>query len=37
MNKVVCDLNGFLEKMVKELNNHSLDMKEHQQLKVKEQ
>lgn len=37
MNKVVCDLNGFLEKMTKELNNYTLDMKDHQQQKVKEQ
>lgn len=37
MNKVVGDLNGFLDKMIKELNNYSLDMKDHQQQKWKEQ
>lgn len=37
MNKVVCDLNSFFEKVVKELSNHSLDMKDHQQQKVREQ
>lgn len=37
MNKVVGDLSGFFEKTVKELNNHCLDMKEHQTQKVKEQ
>ena len=37
INKVVGDLSGFFEKVVKELNNHTLDMKEHQQSKVKDQ
>ena len=37
MNKVVGDLSAFFEKTVKELNNHTLDMKEHQSHKVKEQ
>lgn len=31
------DLSGFFEKMVKELNNHTLDMREHQQSKAKDQ
>ena len=37
MNKVVSDLSTFFEKIVKELNNNSVDMKEHQQHKWKEQ
>ena len=37
MNKVINDLSSFFEKMVKELNSHSGDMKEHQQNKWKEQ
>ena len=37
MNKVIGDLSTFFEKIVKELNNHSVDMKEHQQHKWKEQ
>ena len=35
MNKVVGDLSGFFEKMVKELTNHCMDMKEHQNQKGK--
>ena len=35
MNKVVCDLGNFFEKIIKELSNQSLDMIEHQQQKVK--
>jgi hypothetical protein len=37
MNKVINDLSSFFEKIVKELNNHTSDMKEHQQNKWKEQ
>lgn len=37
MNKAVGDLSSFFEKTTKELNNHMMDMREHQQVKWKEQ